>query len=276
MTHTTFDEWTCRSTQAKLDSYIDNELLVETNLEMTRHFEHCAACAQEAAARRELRGRVRAAAKQAPLPDGLDALVRQRLRNSSRPQPTRWRLMAIAAVIVVSVGSWLGYQRFGAPASARLIALLGIGEGNHVHCAVGRQSKTRPVGLDKLSAEYKPVLAIARQAIPADMPLAVAHECRYRGRPFIHVTFRREQNLLSVIVVRKQDGETLQSAGARPALSRAGLDLYAAGVDRYQGAVFESGGFLVYTVSDLSKRENLRILAALAPAIHNALQQIAS
>jgi anti-sigma factor RsiW len=276
MTNTTFDEWTCRSTQAKLDSYIDNELLVETNLQMTRHFEQCAACAQEADARRALRGRVKAAAKQTPVPAGLDDLVRQRLRGSARPKPTQWRMMAIAAVILVSVGSWLGYERLGTPASARLMALLGIGEGNHVHCAVGRQSKTRPVGVDKLSPEYKPVLAIARQAVPADLPLAVAHECRYQGRPFIHVTFRGEQTLLSVIVVRKQDGETLQSAGARPALSRAGIDLYTAAVDRYQGAVFESGGFLVYTLSDLSRRENLRILAALAPALRNALQQIAS
>ncbi|MFN0170477.1 MAG: anti-sigma factor family protein [Bryobacteraceae bacterium] len=259
--------------QAKLDSYIDNELLVETNLEMTQHFERCAVCAREASIRRELRSRVRAAAKQTPLPAGLDILVRQRLRHSA--QPTRWWLMAIAAVIVVSIGSWLGYERLRLP-PAGLVALLGIGQGNHVHCAVGRQNKTRPVGIDKLSPEYKPILAIARQTVPVDMPLAVAHECRYKGRPFIHVTFRNDQRLLSVIVVRKQEGESLLSAGARPAMSRAGIDLYSAGIDQYQGAAFESGGFLVYTMSDLSRRENLRILAALAPAFRNALQQIAS
>src|SRR5512132_4286906 len=100
MTHLTFDEWACRNTQAKLDSYIDNELLTETNLEMARHFEGCPSCAREAAIRRELQARVRAAVRLAAIPPGLDARVRQSIRESSGARARTWALMAIAAVIL--------------------------------------------------------------------------------------------------------------------------------------------------------------------------------
>ena len=48
------------------DSYLGNELLVETNHEVLRHLENCAACRSELAVRRELRARVRLAVKNAP------------------------------------------------------------------------------------------------------------------------------------------------------------------------------------------------------------------
>src|SRR3954451_13336024 len=143
MTHLTFDEWACRNTQAKLDSYIDDELLVETNLEMARHFERCEACTKEAAIRREVRARVKAAVRLAPVPDGLDARVRERLRNSGREKTMPWNLMSIAAVLVLYFGSWFTYER----------SMLRVGAGNHMHCAVIRQGFLKPVGQDKLSPD---------------------------------------------------------------------------------------------------------------------------
>ena len=49
-----------------LDSYIGDELLVETNHEVLRHLENCAACRGELAARRDLREQIRRAVKNAP------------------------------------------------------------------------------------------------------------------------------------------------------------------------------------------------------------------
>ena len=234
--------------RGKLDSYIDDELLVETNLEMARHFQNCGGCAQEAAARRVLRGRLRAAARAVPAPTGLDERVRARLRREGRSK-TPWPLMAIAAVVVLCFGSWFTYER----------RVLRSGVGDHVHCAVIRQRFLKPVGQDKLSAQYKPVLAIARQHAPAGMYLAVAHECTSDGRKFVHVTFRDQQQMLAVIVTRRGEWEKLPGG------------LHAGKVNGFQAAAFETGGYLVYTVSDLSKQDNLRILAAMARAIQDAL-----
>lgn len=250
MTQLTFDEWACRNTRARLDSYIDDELLVETNLEMARHFQNCGACAQEAAERRELRGRLRAAARSVPAPAGLDERVRARLRREGRSK-TPWSLMAIAAVVVLCFASWFTYDR----------RLLQAGVGDHIHCAVIRQGLLKPVGQDKLSTRYKPVLAIARQHAPAGMYLTVAHECTSDGRKFVHVTFRDEQRMLSVIVTRRGEWEKLPGG------------MHTGQVKGYQAAAFETAGYLVYTVSDLSKQDNLRILTAMAPAIRDALSK---
>src|SRR5690349_15947952 len=152
----TFDEWACKNTRAKLDSYIDDELLVETNLALARHFQACGSCAQEAAGRRELRGRLRAAARAVPAPAGLDGRVRARLRQEGRSRMP-WSVMAIAAAVVLCFGSWFTFER----------SMLRIGVGDHLHCAVIRQGFLKPVGQDKLSAQYKPVLAIARQHVPS-------------------------------------------------------------------------------------------------------------
>jgi hypothetical protein len=127
-----------------------------------------------------------------------------------------------------------------------------------------RQGLRKPVGQDKLSAEYKPILAIAREQVPAGMYLTVAHECTYEGRKFVHVTFRDDRRLLSVLVTRK---------GAREFLP---FGLHAGRVRGFQAAAFQTGEFLAYAVSDLPKQENLRILTAMAPAIRSTLRTVES
>jgi len=56
----------CQEFREMIDSYLSDELLVETNHEVLRHLESCAACRNELAAHRTLRTRVRAAVKGAP------------------------------------------------------------------------------------------------------------------------------------------------------------------------------------------------------------------
>jgi hypothetical protein len=115
------------------------------------------------------------------------------------------------------------------------------------------------VGQDKLSAQHKPVLAIARQHVPAGMYLTVAHECTFEGRKFVHVTFRDEHRTLSVIVTRRGEWEKLPGG------------LHTGEIKGFQAAAFEAGSYLVYTVSDLTKQDNLGILLAMAPALRDAL-----
>jgi predicted anti-sigma-YlaC factor YlaD len=46
----------CREFREIADSYLSNELMVETNHGVIAHLEQCAECRQELKARRELRG----------------------------------------------------------------------------------------------------------------------------------------------------------------------------------------------------------------------------
>jgi anti-sigma factor RsiW len=51
----------CREFREIADSYLSNELMVETNPRVIAHLEQCAECRQELKARRELRGKLREA-----------------------------------------------------------------------------------------------------------------------------------------------------------------------------------------------------------------------
>jgi len=53
-----FGEGGCEKTRKYLDSYISNELMVETNHEVLRHLESCQPCAAELDARTRLRTRL--------------------------------------------------------------------------------------------------------------------------------------------------------------------------------------------------------------------------
>jgi hypothetical protein len=90
----------------------------------------------------------------------------------------------------------------------------------------------------------------------------------------VHLTFQNDGALLSLVIARKQDGESLDGANLLPVLSQAGIPMYSTGAKGFQVAAIESRGFLVYTVSDLSQKDNLGVLAALAPFLQDFLDQM--
>jgi anti-sigma factor (TIGR02949 family) len=280
MTHLKFLEPGCRKVLASLDSYIDNELRTETNLDLTEHLRRCAHCTQEADERQKMRSRLRTAVREVHVPSSLENRVRDRIRQSRQPQSKKIYLMAIAAAVVVCFGSWITF-RSTTDGPAELVAHVGdvmrVGLKQHIHCAVIRQRNTRPAeGVDKLTSQFKELAPIVQQHIPANLSLNVAHECSFEGRKFVHLTFRDGRNLLSLVIARKGGGESFQSARLLPALTHSGIPMYTSGAGRYQIAAFETDGFLVYAVSELPRAKNLDVLTALAPALHRFLARIPS
>jgi hypothetical protein len=194
--------------------------------------------------------------------------------------------MAIAATLAVCFGSWVAYQlgalrlttasqeSYVAAISNQVASIIRVGLGDHLHCAWLRQYKRSEGGVDKLPIKFRELIPIVHQRVPADLPLVLAHECRYHGRNFVHLTFQNGSSLLSLVIAKKQDGESLGSVNLPPALSRSGIPMYTAVARGFQVAAFESRGFLVYTVSDLSRTDNLSVLAALAPSLQNFLNQM--
>jgi len=287
MTQTKFGEQACQKVLAKLDSYIDNELLTESSLELMEHFQRCTACTRESQERRNMRARLQTAVREVRVPPGLEDRVRDRLRQTPEPRPKRFHLMAIAATLAVCFGWWVDYQlgtlrpttasqeSYVAEISGQVASIVRVGLGDHLHCALIRQRGRRlEDGVDQLPVEFKELIPIVHQHLPADLPLVLAHECRYHGRNFVHLTFQNGRSLLSLVIAKKQDGESLDGANLPPALSQAGIPMYTAGARGLHVAAFESRGFLVYTVSDLSQTDNLGVLAALAPSLQDFLNQM--
>jgi hypothetical protein len=256
MNRVQFGEGACEKTRKYLDSYISNELLVETNHEVLTHIENCAACAAELNARTQLRTRLKSAVNAQSVPPELQVRIREQIRGSrsgswfaagwfaaGRP---RWAV-AMAAGLVVCLGIWLNYPRDRMPplsdrpgqnayiqrVSVTLAAVLKVGLGDHIHCS--------------------------------------AHQCSYAGRKFIHLTFEKAGSLLSLVIARRDSGESL--AGLSPASHPSGIPIYQSGADRYQVAGFDAGNFLAYVVSELKSQANLQIAVALAPGVREFLMK---
>jgi len=284
MTVTKLGEQACQKALARLDSYIDNELLTESNMELLDHFRRCPSCMREAEIRRAVRARLQTAVRDVTIPAGLEGRIRDRLRQSRQPQPRTPYLMSLAATLAICIGSWIAYQlgtlrlttaaqesEFAA-ISRQSASILRVGLGDHLHCAVLRRPALRSQGpANKLPENLREFMPLVQSKVPAGLPLILAHECRFGGRNFIHLTFGNDQNLLSLIVARKQNGESLRTSTLPAKLSQAGIPIYTAAVQQFQVAALEDANFLVFTISDLPQRNNLDVLTDLAPSLQTLL-----
>src|SRR5262245_41423503 len=170
MTQTRFCEQACQKFGAKLDSYIDNELLIESNLEMIEHFRRCTSCTQEAQERRDVRRRLRDAVREVPVPAGLEGRIRDRLRQPKQPQPKKLFLMAIAAALALCFGVIRSRDSSG--------GLLRMAFDDHLHCAVIHHPAPRVPGEpNQLPETFRGLAEVVLERVPADFELVLAHEC---------------------------------------------------------------------------------------------------
>src|SRR6185369_8865380 len=99
-----FEQHHCKRLRGYLDSYLNNELLVETTHEVLRHLEHCAACSEAL----ENRRRVKAMLKAAVMKEAASPALQDRIRRGVRKETSRgwpaWTLVAAAAVLLIAVG----------------------------------------------------------------------------------------------------------------------------------------------------------------------------
>jgi hypothetical protein len=183
-----------------------------------------------------------------PVPTGLEQRVRDRLRQPKQPQPKKLFLMAIAAALVLCFGVLRFTDSTG--------WLLRVALEDHLHCAVIHHPLPRISGEpNQLPDRLKGLTGLLQQRVPPEFALILAHECREQGHNFVHLTFSDGRHLMSVLITRRERGESLGHATRQ------------ATRDRFQLAAFASGEFFVYTVSDLPARANADILAAFAPGL---------
>ena len=102
----------------------------------------------------------------------------------------------------------------------------------------------------------------------------LAHECRARGRKFVHLILKSDQQLLSVVLANKESGEAFDRDSLVPALTQAGIPFYRSNAEQFSIASFESRSHLIYVISDLSSDKNMNLMLALAPEISTYLRNL--
>ena len=260
------DEAACEAVRGYLDSYLSHELPEETIQEVQRHLESCPRCVAELETRTRVRGQLQAAVRATPVPAGLEAKVMRAVRAEVlRPRTGLWAVAAAAAAIVcVALVSFLRVktnpeQAILLKTSGRLAAVLNVGLRDHLHCAVFRKYSKQPVAAGQMNADLGPGFAdlvpLIQTKLPGDLRIIQGHHCSAGGRQYTHLIIAGGGKIVSLILTRKQSGESLSGG------------IHQAGVDRFQVVGFESHDYLAYVISDLDAQRNLLLAANLAPTL---------
>jgi hypothetical protein len=238
--------------------------------------------------------RLKAAVHSVEPPAFLEARIRRTLREQEQPSSGWFHLLgwgglaAAAAMIVLGVAALYhqGYLRLTRSSQLAYVdqlvgqvgSLMGVGLVDHMECAVYRKYPKDPptrVYMQKVLEEYKGLLPIVREKVPQEYQLSLGHQCTFRRRKYVHLSFRNESKTISLMVTRKRDpGESFDAAHMEPFLREAGLPIYQASAQRYQLTAFETQGYLVYFISDLSQEQNTSLMASLAPEVKTYLERL--
>jgi anti-sigma factor RsiW len=139
---------TCERCREMADSYLADELPVDTTQEVITHLETCSACCAEVEARQRLRRTLREAfsrsASLAPDAEFL-AQVRARLeREHTRAQrrvgPPAWLAMAASVIVLIGIATvvlWNGR----APSTIDWARLAAHAAGDHRYCAFAARTR---------------------------------------------------------------------------------------------------------------------------------------
>jgi hypothetical protein len=261
----------CRDARELLDSFLAEELLVETNHELLRHLSGCSDCKADLEGRARIRdGLKQAFARAADLqmrPAFRDGLT-SRLRTSRPARPRWWQsgwLVAAAASMVLVVGAGVYVLRPRVPDLAVQAA------GDHQNCAVKFALRERPISLADAASRYDSAYARLETSPPDLVPtgagalhVAERHSCVFENRRFGHVVLRLDHHLVSLLMTR-DDSTGSSSPGAVPPLSSLppvkGLSI----------ASYRTPGHVVYIVSDLQEPAFRQVAQSLAESRMAAL-----
>jgi hypothetical protein len=246
----------CRDVREMADSFLSEQLLVETNHELLRHLETCPVCRSEMAARRALRERLRSAFVQAeglrPRPE-FAAELRTALR-ASQPGITRRSLQSwwsLAAGLALAAGGGVFVRN--STGRSRIATLAREAAGDHQYCAVKFSLAERPISLEdagkQYGAFYAALATFEAPAVDGPLELLERHACVYQGRRFGHVVFRYRGALTSLLVTdaAPPPAPELEPADSGPAV-----------------ASFPAERFVGFVVADLDRQHVLRLAQAFA------------
>jgi anti-sigma factor RsiW len=254
----------CRDARELLDSFIGEELLVETNHELLRHIATCPECTAELEGRRRIRSGLKQAFRRSAdlqvRPEFADELATQlRTPSHSASRQARWFAIAASLLIVVGVGTYMLRTRISE--ATRLAA------GDHQNCAVKFALQEKPISLKDAAERYDAAYAQLVTTPPDTVRTAAGllrvadrHSCVFGGRRFGHVVFRLDDHLVSVLMTQDELTGTSSKDDERqlswlPRMNGLGM------------ASLRTTGHVVYIVSDLQDSDFRVVAQALAQPV---------
>ncbi|MFN7930083.1 MAG: hypothetical protein U0Y68_19595 [Blastocatellia bacterium] len=288
----------CHDFKEVLDSYLSDELAVETNHAVLRHAELCGTCRSEMGARRNLRQALRSAVTATTAPPDFKDRLRARLREeatatvpAASPRPgffSHWFAqlamprLALAAATCSLLLMGLLYLVIAPTKSVQAAelsdAILKQATSDHNDCAGIWMSKTYQQDDPVHNAEkFDPRLAdlgqySTHQAL--GLTFHYAHLCGHHGRKYVHLIYSRNSDLISLFVAER-DAAAMKN-GVVPQDNGAELQQYLVGQEKATVTAYQTSKRIVLVVSKLSAQENQELAEKLAKPISLHLRTIES
>ncbi|MEP6944971.1 MAG: zf-HC2 domain-containing protein [Acidobacteriota bacterium] len=264
----------CREFSEIADTYLHDELLVETNMQVHKHLENCADCRKEFGRRRELRQMVKVAMnspKELEIKPNFENRLRSELRDYAMQQhgwqkyftvrlmvPAMASLVFIAAITIGLVVNWnshridLANQR--SEFTNSYTALLNDAAADHKDCALEKQAMwdamSKMDSPEKTLYTEKVIKPLQKQRT-GNVEYLYAHDCPYDGRIFTHIILRENGHIVSVII---------DKSGNIPAIDQnLGDSIHLEKTNGLQVAGFQKGDHAFFVISDLAETDNLNI-----------------
>jgi hypothetical protein len=234
----------CQNVRELMDSYLSEELSVETNHHVLRHLGACPSCASELTRRQRVRSLL---LQSLAVPLDIDR-TRRRIVAAVHREQGSWRRratwLAAAATLVAAIGAALW---IGRPVDA---AAYDDSAGDHAACAL-----TYPEG-----TTYDPARAARNLAPPferiaeaiglshGEYHVIDAHMCPYNGRNYAHVVLRGQGQTLSIFMEPAVRG-SLPSTSSRRSVGRGMWEVHSATRKGYQVDAVATPRHQVFLVS---------------------------
>lgn len=264
------------------DSYLSDELLIETNHDVIRHLEACAGCRFELASRRQLRHSLRTQFNQASdlqMRDGFANNLRLHVRDQALRRPRvvipRMAYVGIAAsLLIASTLGLLIFQQWRAN-QRELKAWSNLTEsaiGDHRECALEHKLGPTIIDLNEAGRVYDRAYEnlaneiVSAGALPAGAQLVDAHSCVFGGRRFAHLVVNYHDQAVSILVAKS-------GANGRAPKPKAGDLVAGPKSDSYRMAYFQTERHAVFVVSGLGESENIAIARSVAPALEKHIRR---
>jgi anti-sigma factor RsiW len=301
----------CRDFREIADSYLSNELLVETNHEVLRHLENCTDCRRELAGRRNLREKLREAVRRAPqsqINPAFASKLTNDLREKSSANQNRWSfanltganplLAGVLAIFVLTATIGLIWQ-FGQGKTqqsanlnlptpnqantikdeksslqihrASFVEMEADAVGDHQHCALKFSLKEIPISLDAAAKTYGAFNKDLDKAVFEPLKEIFGDKVKFLEAHSCIINGRRFAHV--VIKYQERIVSVLVAKREDGAATENPEAISCQTLEDLRVACFETNRFGVFVVSDLDETENLKLARTISPSVKKHFEQ---
>ena len=300
----------CKDFRELADSYLSDELLVETNHEVLRHLETCADCRRELSARRNLRERLRFGVKNSALSQmnlGFATRLKANLQAEAESRKTAWNwasvfntklILAAASILILALGigiTWRNWQFSlvektnvkpipsistipsfeNSPLpiqNASFIKIKNDAVDDHKFCALKFSLKDMPITLEEAAKRFEKYNKDLSLAIIKPLQEVFGNKVELLEAHSCIINGRR----FAHVVLKYQNRTISVLVTKREDFSNKTNNSNAISCqssENLQIACFETGENNIFVISDLSETENLQVARTITDSVKKHIQK---